>query len=1061
MKSEFHAIRTCLLFVMALTGFECAAAPRCVFVQRTIAVDGDMKDWDGIKPNVVQGREHLWFGQGMTPAQWSGDADLSYQWRGAWSGDQLYFAIEVTDDRVVKPDQASSFLCDCVEIYLDCNNQGGRRVKVLDGREDWLANYDPHELMGYELHFLATDPPRVYLDHADKYALDKPQTERFKREWAGNAAFRKTAKGYLIEVGFRVPGVSLSAGKTVGVEIGVCDDDGKCRESIMMWTGTKGDFWITMDDYDKATLIAPPKLQSRRNADSSWGIVMAGAGLASAEQPRPLQVEIWDDPKNSVRSLAGGYASLFEEKNGFTGKGCLTLDGGVSFEFKDRWSFDGDTLHLNRTVSVHGNAAGGFLTAATLAVTKQQSWSQVEWFAPGMIYGGFEHMSDAAIGGHSYYKPGDYTVRIREDRLPAPVLAGRFSDSTTLAVLNTSPKAGTTAAEALSVTPGVMTDARFGFGAIGGQESGSGLSLGYWFPGSEGEETYAGNTYPGGQIHEWRRRFHPIRDGFEQHYEVAFRFGRADGLAACCNEAWRWAWRTLKPQVNPQDIPVARCCIVDALAANVIENSDRAGISGAKSAVSGVPDSTDRQTLMGFTGKALEAAEFMLAESLLDKTERGTELRRKAEKIIASFLRLKMSPPEAEGFIIKSGKLATAMGYRKDHPEIYLRSFGDDVKALLRAYERERQNGRPHPDWLEWARQFADWLLTQQQSDGGFPRSWVRGTGEVFSDSPNSSFNAIPLLVQMNRISGDRKYLKAAIRAGDFCWANGQAQGKFVGGTIDNPDTIDKEAATLSLEGFLMLYETTNERKWLERAQVAANIAETWIYIWNVPMPADADDAQLHWKRGVPTTGLQLIAAGHSLVDAYMSFDADEYAQLYRHTGDEHYLYVARILLHNTKAMVALPGRTYDLRGPGWQQEHYSLAPKRGMGLHRLWLPWVATSQLNGIFGLMDFDEALFEQLAAVKASTKSDSSQNFYPNIVLPLADDLDFSDSGCYGGEIRTPNIDAQAGRGGIEKERIRATQARKQSCDGPNRRQHWKQGNGFFHAGVQVVRADPPDI
>ena len=40
------------------------------------------------------------------------------------------------------------------------------------------------------------------------------------------------------------------------------------------------------------------------------------------------------------------------------------------------------------------------------------------------------------------------------------------------------------------------------------------------------------------------------------------------------------------------------------------------------------------------------------------------------------------------------------------------------------------------------------------------------------------------------------------------------------------------------------------------------------------------------------------------------------YAKLY--TGDEHYMDVARILLHGTKAMLALPVRTYDLAGQGW-----------------------------------------------------------------------------------------------------------------------------------------------
>src|SRR6184192_3614755 len=36
-------------------------------------------------------------------------------------------------------------------------------------------------------------------------------------------------------------------------------------------------------------------------------------------------------------------------------------------------------------------------------------------------------------------------------------------------------------------------------------------------------------------------------------------------------------------------------------------------------------------------------------------------------------------------------------------------------------------------------------------------------------------------------------------------------------------------------------------------------------------------------------------------------------------------------------------------------------------------------------------------------------------PNILLIVADDMGFSDAGCYGGEIATPNLDALA-RGGL---------------------------------------------
>jgi len=91
------------------------------------------------------------------------------------------------------------------------------------------------------------------------------------------------------------------------------------------------------------------------------------------------------------------------------------------------------------------------------------------------------------------------------------------------------------------------------------------------------------------------------------------------------------------------------------------------------------------------------------------------------------------------------------------------------------------------------------------------------------------------------------------------------------------------------------------------------------------------------------------------------------YAKLYKLTHDEHYLDVARVLLHDTKSMVALPGRQYDMKGIGWQQEGWRMGPGpngRGVGGHRFWLPWISSNHLYGINGLEEYDPALFERLS-------------------------------------------------------------------------------------------------
>ena len=57
---------------------------------------------------------------------------------------------------------------------------------------------------------------------------------------------------------------------------------------------------------------------------------------------------------------------------------------------------------------------------------------------------------------------------------------------------------------------------------------------------------------------------------------------------------------------------------------------------------------------------------------------------------------------------------------------------------------------------------------------------------------------------------------------------------------------------------------------------------------------------------------------------------------------------------------------------------------------------------------------AAFATLASGGSSPSRTAAADKKPNIVVILVDDMGFSDVGCYGGEIPTPNLDKLAANG-----------------------------------------------
>lgn len=731
------------------------------------------------------------------------------------------------------------------------------------------------------------------------------------------------------------------------------------------------------------------------------GISLAWRSETVWSQRSPIAVELVD-ADGTAAWLQGDYESVRAGNSSLICKGTIQSPNGTRFIFDDTFRIHEDqpAFTLTRRVTIEHPSPSDTAFSTRFALDRPGGLDAYDILAPGVWYGRNANVGRHAIGGDY----SDTRFYFREDRLAAPfVMAMDRESGITLSIGHASPNAHTFKEEDFLPR---LVDERMQFGSLGLERLDGGISAGFLYPGSEGEKTYIEG---GSASRRWALRSHPVREGVEHSYTLVLRLGGHSSYPEAVRDTWRFFYDLYDPAVVRADLKKVYADGVDLLARYA---RFRNGAPGFPFSI-GMDGEAGMYTYqMGFVGAQIPCACHLVRSGILDRRSGRTVM---GERIIDFWVRESYDgrtgadalphtwyqpsmPPDA-GPGPHWGVTKTDRFWR-DEPQngqVFLRTLSEGHLGALRAWEFAHRHGIEHDAWLKWARRYGDWLVRHQNDDGSYFRKYDVG-GRPLQEVKDNTTHPIRFLCELHRVTGERSYLAAAVSAGEYALENSYRTASYVGGTPDNPNVTDKEAAQIALDAFLALYDSTRDRRWMDAAKQAADFVETWVYVWDVPMPIGDTDVAVFDK--INTAGLSLVATGHSYADYADASSAYHFRRLYEITGDRHYRDMSDLLFHNTKQLLDTDC-SKGYAHPGLQVEGIGLSLLRGRGA-QVWLPWVTLAHIDPIACMEDEPLKPPDNKRAIEWSRKSWAGAGFKCPLELANGDILAARTMGAEGGGV-----------------------------------------------------------
>lgn len=648
------------------------------------------------------------------------------------------------------------------------------------------------------------------------------------------------------------------------------------------------------------------------------------------------------------------YHSVIKEKYGFRAIAEIKTLKGSIFTVEDKYSIlSNGVFAIYRDVKVKkaGKGDAGFASNVSfVSKTNSQLIDEFEYFIPSVLYRNTMHMRETAVAADLNAE----RMYVKETRSGLPLaMLNEKKTGNSLTLMHLNPKIDVNHHPGGGV-PGEINDA-LQYGSIGYTLHPK-LSVDFHYPCAEGPRTYEFKQKNTNNA-SWSKRYHLVNEGNEHNYSLAIIPNKFEDYNDAIVEVFTKAFETENPKIVSMNIDNIYNQNIDLFKAEYKEFGNGNIVAAGLPWSLDLPDGKNSEGIsfqMGFVGQQI-AVGYHLYRYGLDNND--AECIRKGKTIVDFWVSEPIMGTYFPTVWWDPSNNETA-GQRRDYPS-FLRCFVDGMEGLLDAYRISAAYGVPQKQWDIALRRVASNLVNKQNKDGSFYRAYKpNGNVETVGDRNThgtSKLNtpvAVRFLVKMYEHTGEEKYKIAAIKAAEYSYNEIYIRlGKYVGGTPDNPNTVDKEAAIFALYCFNSIHELTGDMKYLKAAEHAAISAMSWTYCYDFAIPnSNKYDTRRNPFVNGGITGFSLIATGHSGADNFISYMFYEMYKLYIKTGKDQYLYMAKFLQNNTKLNTDYDGRM-KYKYKAFMPEATNVADLKFRSVS-LWLPWASIANIEPIVNL-------------------------------------------------------------------------------------------------------------